>query len=109
MNPGELKHKIMLRKRQLAPMETRFSKPDWAIWKKVWAKMEKEKRSKVLMNEQVTENRTILFTIRYQKVIEEMELKDIRIHYKEKEYEITNIEDKDFEQKFLVLSASEVI
>jgi len=109
MNPGELKHKISLIKEEPAPMTSRFTTSSWVEWKKVWAKMEKEKRSKFIENEKVTENRTILFTIRYQKVIEEMPLKKLRIRYKEKEYEITNIEDKDFEQKTLVLSASEVV
>ncbi|MBG9657092.1 phage head closure protein [Cytobacillus firmus] len=109
MNYGELKHPISLMKKTTTSTDTRFTTTDWTEWKKVFAKIEKEKRSTIIVNDKVSENRTILFTIRYQKVIEEMELKDIRIHYKEKEYEITNMEDKDFEQKYLVLSASEVI
>ncbi|MGD6992168.1 phage head closure protein [Sutcliffiella horikoshii] len=105
MNIGELKHKISLIKEETSPSSTRFTTSTWTEWKKVWAKMEKEKRSKIILNEQITENRTILFTIRYQ----DFDLKGVRIRYKSKDYEITNIEDKDFEQKFLVLSASEVV
>jgi SPP1 family predicted phage head-tail adaptor len=99
---GEMDKRISFLQKTISK-DNGFKKETWSEVFKAWSKISMLKRSRVFQNENETEEKTILFEIRYREI--DMNL---RIQYQGKTYMIENVEDRDFAKRFVVISAKEV-
>jgi SPP1 family predicted phage head-tail adaptor len=99
---GEMNKRISFLAKTLTK-DNGFKIETWSESFQAWSKISTLKRSRTFQNENDTEEKTILFEIRYREI--DMNL---RIQYQGKTYIIVSVEDREFAKKFVVISAKEV-
>lgn len=101
VNIGELKQRITLERLARSINNNGFEIETWEPFKTVWAKVENLHGREYFTAAQVKAEKTVKFTIRYIKGIDET----MRILFKDKVYNITSIDNIKYQNKFVEIKA----
>jgi SPP1 family predicted phage head-tail adaptor len=102
---GELKQRITFQKQVTARNENGFEVESWQDYKTVWAKVENLSGREYYQAAAVQAEKTIIFVVRYIAEIGTM----MRILFEGKQYNITSVDNKKYENKYLEIKAMEVV
>lgn len=109
MNPGRLNKRITLQKYTPAEGEWGNTTSDWKDWTSMWASINSLFGREFWEAKQVNLENTINITIRYQKILKDLDIRENRVKWDGKIYNITFIDNPRFENKYLTLKCVEVI
>ena len=101
MNPGELRHRITFQKLTTTTNENGFEIEEWTDVKTVWASITNLHGREYYEAAAVQAENTVKFTVRYIKDLDT----SMRILFKDKEYNITSIDNIKYENKLMEIKA----
>lgn len=104
MNPGELRHRIRLQKLETVVNENGFEEEEWIDHKKVWASIKNLHGREYFEAAAVQKENTVKFVIRYVPGIDT----SMKILFKGKYYDITQIDNIRYENKYIEIKGVEV-
>jgi SPP1 family predicted phage head-tail adaptor len=104
MNPGELRHRITFQKLTTTTNENGFEIEEWTDVKTVWASITNLHGREYYEAAAVQAEQTVKFTIRYLKDLDT----SMRILFRNKQYNITSIDNIKYENRFIEIKALEV-
>lgn len=104
MKSEELRHRITLQVLETMTNENGFEVETWIDFKDLWAKIENLHGREYFEAAAVKAENTVKFTIRYIPNIEPT----MRIIFKDKQYNITSIDNIKYANKFIEIKALEV-
>ena len=104
MNPGELRHRITFQRLTTTINENGFEEETWEDFKTVWAGVSNLHGREYFEAAAVQAEQTVKFTIRHLKDLDT----SMRILFKDKEYNITAIDNIKYENRFMEIKALEV-
>lgn len=104
MNPGNLRHRITLQKLTTTTNENGFEIEEWLDIKTVWASITNLHGREYYEAAAVQAEQTVKFTIRYLKGLDT----SMRILFRDKQYNITAIDNIKYENRFIEIKALEV-
>lgn len=104
MRTEELKHKIMFQKLTTTTNENGFEVEVWEDYSTVWASISNLMGREYFAAAAVQAEKTVKFTIRYLHGITD----DMRILFKDKQYNITFIDNIKYRNKYIEIKALEV-
>lgn len=104
MNPGELRHRITLQKFTSTVNENGFEEEMWIDFKTVWASVSNLHGREYFEAAAVQKENTVKFIIRYTKDLDT----SMKIAFKGKSYNIIQIDNIKYENRFIEIKAMEV-
>ena len=104
MNPGELRHRITLQRLTTTTNENGFEMEEWTDVKTVWASITNLHGKEYYEAAAIQMENTVKFTVRYIKDLDT----SMRILFKDKQYNITSIDNIKYENRFIEIKALEV-
>ena len=104
MNPGELRHRITLQKFTTTVNENGFEEESWIDFKTVWASVSNLHGKEYFEAAAVQKENIVKFIIRYLPGINN----SMKILFKGKSYNIIQIDNIRYENKFIEIKAMEV-
>ncbi|KEI02989.1 phage head closure protein [Clostridium botulinum] len=104
MKSEELKHKVVIQKYVNGVNENGFEEETWQDYKTVWASVSNLYGREYFEAAAIQAEKTVKFTIRFIKEIDE----GMRIKFRDKQYNITSIDNIKYENKFIEIKAMEV-
>lgn len=104
MNPGELRHRITLQKFTTTVNENGFEEETWIDFKTLWASVSNLHGREYFEAAAVQKENTVKFTVRYIKDLDT----SMKILFKDKSYNIIQIDNIRYENKFIEIKAMEV-
>ncbi|MEY8414801.1 phage head closure protein [Tissierella praeacuta] len=104
MNPGELRHRITFQRLTTSTNENGFEIEEWTDVKTVWAGVTNLHGREYFEAAAVQAENTVKFTTRYLKDVDT----SMRILFKDKQYNITSIDNIKYENKLIEIKAMEV-
>lgn len=104
MNPGELRHRIKLQKLTSIVNENGFEIDEWIDFKTLWASVSNLHGREYFQAAAVQKENTVKFVIRYIKDLDS----SMKIRFKDKSYNIIQIDNIKYENKFIEIKALEV-
>ena len=104
MNPGELRHRITLQKFTTTVNENGFEEESWIDFKTLWASISNLHGREYFEAAAVQKENTVKFIIRYFSGIDT----SMKIMFKGKSYNIIQIDNIKYENKFIEIKALEV-
>ncbi len=104
MNPGELRHRITFQKLTTTTNENGFEIEEWTDVKTVWASITNLHGREYYEAAAVQAENTVKFTVRYIKDLDT----SMRILFKDKQYNITSIDNIKYENRCMEIKAMEV-
>lgn len=104
MKSEELKHRITIQILETLTNENGFEIETWIDFKDLWAKIENLHGREYFEAAAVQAENTVKFTIRYTDEINT----DMKILFKDKQYNITSIDNIKYANKFIEIKAMEV-
>lgn len=109
MNPGRLNKRITLQKYTSVEGEWGNTVTEWKDLTSMWASINSLFGREFWEAKQANLENTINITIRYQKVLKDLDTRAYRVKWDSKIYNITFIDNPRFENKYLTLKCVEVI
>lgn len=100
---SEMKHRVSFIEESEAVSPNGFKSSSWNQVKDVWSGIRSYKKSRMISNENILHENTVVFTVRYQELSNKW-----RIVFNGVTYEILSIQDPTFEKRFYEISAKEV-
>ncbi len=107
MNIGKLKHRITIQKYGTNTTENNFDEEDWIDFKTVWASVNNLWGKEFYAAKAINEENTVEFIIRYSKELEVLNSKEYRIKWKDREFDITFIDNIRYENRWLKIKTME--
>ncbi|KGI44833.1 phage head closure protein [Clostridium tetani] len=104
MGIGDLKHRVLFQKFATVVNDNGFEEETWQDYKTVWASVSNLYGREYFEAAAVQAEKTVKFTIRYTDEIDT----SMRILFKDKQYNITSIDNIKYENKFIEIKAMEV-
>ncbi len=104
MNPGDLRHRITFQKLTTTTNENGFEIEEWLDIKTVWASITNLHGREYYEAAAVQAEQTVKFTIRYLKGLDT----SMRILFRDRQYNITAIDNIRYENRFIEIKALEV-
>lgn len=104
MKSEELKHKIVIQKYVNGVNDNGFEIEGWQDYKTVWASVSNLHGREYFEAAAIQAEKTVKFTIRFINEIDE----GMRIKFRDKQYNITSIDNIKYENKFIEIKAMEV-
>lgn len=104
MKSEELKHKIVIQKYVNGVNDNGFETEEWQDFKTVWASVSNLYGREYFEAAAIQEENTVKFTIRFINEIDE----SMRIKFRDKQYNITSIDNIKYENKFIEIKTMEV-
>lgn len=104
MNPGELRHRIKLQSLETIVNENGFEEESWVDLRTVWASIKNLHGREYFEAAAVQKENTVKFTIRYIKDLDT----SMKILFKGKHYNIIQIDNIRYENKYIEIKALEV-
>lgn len=104
MNPGELRHRITFQKFTTTVNENGFEEESWIDFKTVWASVSNLHGREYFEAAAVQKENTVKFTVRYIKDLDT----SMKILFRNKEYNIIQIDNIKYENRFIEIKALEV-
>ncbi|EJO5348305.1 phage head closure protein [Clostridium botulinum] len=104
MDIGDLKHRVTFQRFTTVVNDNGFEEETWQDYKTVWASVSNLYGREYFEAAAIQEEKTVKFTIRFIKEIDE----SMRIKFREKQYNITSIDNIKYENKFIEIKAMEV-
>lgn len=104
MKSEELKHKVVIQKYVNGVNDNGFEEETWQDYKTVWAFVSNLYGREYFEAAAIQAEKTVKFTIRFINEIDE----SMRIKFREKQYNITSIDNIKYENKFMEIKAMEV-
>lgn len=104
MEIGDLKHKIVIQKYVNIVNDNGFEEEIWQDYKTVWASVSNLYGREYFEAAAIQAEKTVKFTIRFINEIDE----SMRIKFRDKQYNITSIDNIKYENKFIEIKAMEV-
>lgn len=101
---GDLRHRITLQKFTTVVNENGFEEEAWQDYETVWASVSNLSGREYYQAATVQAEKTVKFLIRY---IEEVDT-SMRILFKNKQYNITSIDNMKYTNKYIEIKALEV-
>lgn len=101
---GDLRHRITLQKFTTVVNENAFEEEAWQDYKTVWASVSNLSGREYYQAAAIQAEKTVKFLIRY---IEDIDT-SIRILFKDKQYNITSIDNVKYSNKYIEIKALEV-
>lgn len=95
---------------QLVPIVNKigFDDEDWVDIKPIWASVNNLWGKEFWSAKAVEAEKTVEFIVRYSKELEAMDSKKHRIYWNKKAYNVTFIDNKKYENKWLIIKTMEV-
>lgn len=104
MDIGDLRHKITFQRLTSAANENGFEVEAWQDYKTVWAAVSNLSAREYYQAAAIQAEKTVKFAIRYIEGIDA----SMRILFKDKQYNITSIDNMKYENKHIEIKALEV-
>jgi SPP1 family predicted phage head-tail adaptor len=104
MNPGELRHRITLQKFTTTVNENGFEEESWIDFKILWASVSNLHGREYFEAAAVQKENTVKFIVRYIKDLDT----SMKIMFKGKSYNIIQIDNIRYENRFVEIKAMEV-
>ncbi|NFN85872.1 head-tail adaptor protein [Clostridium sporogenes] len=104
MNIGELKHRVTFQRFTTVVNNNGFEEETWQDYKTVWASVSNLYGREYFEAAAIQAEKTVKFTIRFINEIDE----SMRIKFRDKQYNITSIDNIKYENKFIEIKAMEV-
>ena len=104
MSIGDLKHRISFQKFLTIINDNGFEKESWQDIKTVWASVKNLHGKEYFEAAAVQREKTVKFIIRHTSDIDET----MRILFRDKQYNITSIDNIRYENKYIEIKAMEV-
>lgn len=104
MNIGDLKRRVTFQRFTTVVNNNGFEEETWQDYKTVWASVSNLHGREYFEVASVQAENTVKFTIRYTDEIDTT----MRIFFKDKQYNITSIDNIKYENKFIEIKAMEV-
>ncbi|NFE94361.1 phage head closure protein [Clostridium botulinum] len=104
MNTGDLKHRVTFQRFTTVVNDNGFEIEGWQDYKTVWASVSNLYGREYFEVTAIQAEKTVKFTIRFIKEIDE----SMRIKFREKQYNITSIDNIKYANKFIEIKAMEV-
>ena len=104
MNPGELRHRITIQILETVVNENGFEVEEWMDFKTLWASIKNLHGREYFEAAAVQKENTVKFIIRYFSGIDT----SMKIMFKGKSYNIIQIDNIKYENKFIEIKALEV-
>jgi len=104
MKSEELRHRIKLQVLETITNDNGFEEEIWQDYKTVWASVSNLYGREYFEAAAVQAEKTVKFTIRFTKDIDE----SMRIKFRDKQYNITSIDNIKYANKFIEIKAMEV-
>ncbi|NRY61511.1 SPP1 family predicted phage head-tail adaptor [Clostridium beijerinckii] len=101
---GDLRHRITFQKFTTVVNENGFEEEAWQDYKTVWASVSNLSGREYYQAAAIQAEKTVKFLIRY---IEDIDT-SIRILFKDKQYNITSIDNVKYSNKYIEIKALEV-
>jgi SPP1 family predicted phage head-tail adaptor len=101
---GDLRHRIILQKLTTLVNENGFEEEAWQNYKTVWASVSNLSGREYYQAAAVQAEKTVKLLIRY---IQELDT-SMRIFFKDKQYNITSIDNMKYANKYIEIKALEV-
>src|SRR3712207_4088517 len=104
MDIGDLKHRVIFQRFTTVVNDNGFETEGWQDYKTVWASVSNLYGREYFEAAAIQAEKTVKFTIRFIKEIDE----SMRIKFRDKQYNITSIDNMKYENKFIEIKAMEV-
>ncbi|WP_123053084.1 phage head closure protein [Clostridium sp. JN-1] len=104
MDIGNLKHRVTFQRFTTVVNDNGFEEEAWVDFKIVWAAISNLHGREYFEAAAVQAEKTVKFTIRFIKDIDE----SMRIKFRDKQYNITSIDNIKYANKFIEIKAMEV-
>ncbi|KLU76033.1 phage head closure protein [Clostridium botulinum] len=104
MDIGDLKHRVIFQRFTTVVNDNGFEEEAWQDFKIVWAAISNLHGREYFEAAAIQAEKTVKFTIRFIKEIDE----SMRIKFREKQYNITSIDNIKYANKFIEIKAMEV-
>ncbi|PRR84528.1 phage head closure protein [Clostridium vincentii] len=104
MEIGDLRHRIIIQKFTTVVNKNGFELEAWQDYKTVWASVSNLSGREYYQAAAIQAEKTVKFLIRH---IDDMDT-SMRIIFKDKPYNITSIDNRDYANKYLEIKALEV-
>lgn len=101
---GDLRHRLTLQKFTTVVNENGFEEEAWQDYKTVWASVSNLSGREYYQAATVQAEKTVKFLIRYIKEVDT----SMRILFKDKQYNITSIDNMKYTNKYIEIKALEV-
>lgn len=108
VNIGKMNKKVTIQKCSESSGEWENSVIEWADYITVWACINSLFGREFWAAKQANLENTINITIRYQKAFKDLDTREYRVKWDGKIYNIINIENPSYENKYLVFKCVEV-
>ena len=104
MNIGDLKRRVTFQRFTTVVNDNGFEEETWQDYKTVWASVSNLYGREYFEAAAIQAEKTVKFTIRFINEIDE----SMRIKFRDKQYNITSIDNIKYENKFIEIKAMEV-
>lgn len=104
MDIGDLKHRVIFQKFTIVVNDNGFEEEAWKDFKTVWAFVSNLHGREYFEAAAIQAEKTVKFIIRFTKKIDE----SMRIKFRDKQYNITSIDNIKYANKFIEIKAMEV-
>lgn len=109
MDIGKLDKRITIQKFSTIQNENGFDIEDWVDYKTIWASINNLWGKEFYAAKQVNMENTVEFVVRYSRDLENISIKEYRIFWNSRAFDITFVDNIKYENKWLKIKAMEVI
>lgn len=109
MSIGSRRNRITFEVESTVTNDSGFQETTWQPIKTVWASMNNLFGREFWSAKGVQQENTIVFTVRYNRMIEELDTKKTRINLRGKHFKINHIDNVRYENKDIMIKAIELV